>query len=647
VDIERQKAYLGEWPRAHQVLLGRLIREIPPMATKRGGKRKKSLGGASKEKALIEALSASFSREEIQQILTCSLLSLDPSGIERLGARLGPETAATLRRVLSAESETAKATGPQPSIDKIRQEWDSAWEEWDACVAETGDEDGKYVLQEHHWEPPYLDKSALAEDLEPIAARMRVLLPRVYEGNLAPDFSFAHTLKNTVEDVGGVSEWIEDSGEGIAFGPEVTRCLLEWEWRAARRDNLGAFEFADGICRLEQSCEDMALDHSTVSSFVFDLEAEAQKEILEGIVRHRKSGHWARALESVHGGWFKLYQELCGRWDPPRYLETCRKGVSQNWKLALPVIEDLIARKAFQDALVLIEEALRAMLRAREGEHWDPRGELLIRHRSLSLEGEKDPAVISLLSHWLKLAQAVGNEEQVCALKLQLVVLRRWTNGDAILEALRRVPSPRFDHIRERLYQEWRSLIAERSVEPPLEDAAGRESAWVRGLVDAARAGADGSELLRRVILRWLEEIGKTRESLQQGLGGLAVLTLDLDFDLQLKSNSPVLKRLLSGHEVGDRRVAETRRGWLRHLDASALFPELMEIWKRNAARLVPEPEHSVGDYDDCAEWLAVVRDLDASSCERILQEWKPKHRRRRNLWKALERAKVPLGSLG
>lgn len=612
------------------------------MATKRGGKQKKNLGGASKEKTLIEALSASFSREEIQQILACSLLSLDPSGVERLAARVEPETATTLRRVLSTRPETAKATTPQPSIEKIRQEWDSAWEDWDACIAETGDEGGKYVLQEHHWEPPYLDTLAFAEDLEPIAAKMRTLLPHVFERNIAPEFSFADTLKSTVEDMGaGLPEGMEDSGEGIAFAPEVTRCLLEWEWQAARRDNLGAFEFADRICKLEQLCEGMDLDHSTIGGFVFALAPEAQQATLQGIVRHRQSGHWVRALESVHGGWFTLYQELCRRWDPPRHLETCRKGVSQNWKLALPVIKDLNARKAFQDALVLVEEAGRSMLRGGEGERWDPRGELLIRHRSFPYEGEKDPAVLSLLKHWLNLAQAVEDKETACALELQLAILLHGTEGDVILEALRRVPSPGFDCLRERIYEEWRSLIAEQSVPPPLDGPAGRPSTWVHGLVDAARASAGGSALLRRVISRWLEEIGNTRESLRRGLNALSVLTLDLDFDSQLKTRSPALTRLLSQHREGDRRLTATRRTWLKRLGATGLLPDVIQFWERNAIHLVPEPEHSAGNYDDCAEWLAVVRDFDPSSCEKILQEWKLKHRRRKNLWKALERARI------
>lgn len=123
----------------------------------------------------------------------------------------------------------------------------------------------------------------------------------------------------------------------------------------------------------------------------------------------------------------------------------------------------------------------------------------------------------------------------------------------------------------------------------------------------------------------------------------LAVLTMDLDCDSQLAVTFPMLKRLLSEHEGGNPSVTAMRRGWFRRLHGNKLSPEMINFWKRNAARLVPEPEHSAGDYSDCADWLAALHILDSASYKKILKAWKLKHRRRRNLWKALEHAKVPL----
>ena len=99
----------------------------------------------------------------------------------------GRDTSQAARVPRAGSRTTAR---PSPGAAKIRQEWEKAWGEWEACVAESGDEDGRYVVREHHWEEPYLDGSSLAQDLEPIAARMRKILERVMDEGLAPSFSF-------------------------------------------------------------------------------------------------------------------------------------------------------------------------------------------------------------------------------------------------------------------------------------------------------------------------------------------------------------------------------------------------------------------------------------------------------------------------
>jgi hypothetical protein len=167
------------------------------------------------------------------------------------------------------------------------------------------------------------------------------------------------------------------------------------------------------------------------------------------------------------------------------------------------------------------------------------------------------------------------------------------------------------------------------------------EHGWIHGMVDATRAGTKGPAMFRRDLLRWLDETGKTRTSLRRGFKSLVVLTLDLDSGSELKKDSPALQRLLSREPEGNGRVTSLRRTWLKRLRAGELLPEVIQFWKRNAAQLVPDPEHSAGDYRDCAEWLAVLRDIDPLACKKIVEQWKVTHRRRKNLWKTLERAKL------
>jgi len=160
---------------------GQSLTEDFAMATKRSG-RQNMKDSDSRVNDLMETLSAHFSQEEIHKIFGHSLLALDPAGVDRMAAGLEVETAAAVRKALKPTRGSKKSKAPShPTTSKTRQEWDSAWRDWDDCISETADESGKYVLQEHHWEPPYLDNTGFADDLEPIAARIHTLLPHVFE----------------------------------------------------------------------------------------------------------------------------------------------------------------------------------------------------------------------------------------------------------------------------------------------------------------------------------------------------------------------------------------------------------------------------------------------------------------------------------
>lgn len=207
------------------------------MTARARGVRTSQRAHRAEERALLELVSHGLSEEEIQRVLACAILALDERGRERLVARLGEETGGTLGRLLASRGRSHTTAQPSPGSAKILEEWGKAWDEWEACIAESADEDGRYVVREHHWEQPYLDGSSVAQDIEPIAARMRKILERVMDEGLAPEFSFLTAIKDLDAEIGsGLPEWMDpSSGDGCPLGPEVTGCLLEWEWRACRR----------------------------------------------------------------------------------------------------------------------------------------------------------------------------------------------------------------------------------------------------------------------------------------------------------------------------------------------------------------------------------------------------------------------------
>ena len=254
------------------------------------------------ETALLALLDRALSADERRCLFAGALAALDAGGRERLLAGLDGDTAETIRDVL----EEATEGGPEhrhgkptlPSKDRVLEEWRRAWREWDDAVLESSDEEGPFVAQDHHWESPYFDLDALAERLEGIADRMLPLVPRVAADGLALGFDFLAKLLEDVEEIGaGLPEWLGEPDWSWLFGPNVTSCLLRWEWLSSRRatgaePTEGAFALLDRIRRAEAAAERWSLHSSALVDVVLGLPHTAQREILAGTEANAEGPHW-------------------------------------------------------------------------------------------------------------------------------------------------------------------------------------------------------------------------------------------------------------------------------------------------------------------------------------------------------------------
>ena len=115
-----------------------------------------------KEKEILDRLSAGLSEEEIRRVLAGALSAIGSKGLGDLAAKLGPETGEALLRSLQS---SPKGAPQNPGPAKVLQEWKKAWKDWDGIICEACDENGKYVLQEHHWEQPFFDPLSVTGDL--------------------------------------------------------------------------------------------------------------------------------------------------------------------------------------------------------------------------------------------------------------------------------------------------------------------------------------------------------------------------------------------------------------------------------------------------------------------------------------------------
>lgn len=601
----------------------------PPHTRKRG------------EADILEQLRGALSKEEIERVLAGALLVLDKTGRDRLVARLGKATGGTLRSLLKAPG----GGEPRPGKAKILQEWERAWEMWWEHVFESGDEEGRYVNQEYHWEPPYHDTGAVLGDLESPAAKMRPLIARVVEEDLDPDFSFAETIAQTDDEIGsGLPEWltVDDSH---AFGPVATSCLIEWEWRTVTREGIGPFTLLDNIRRLEDSLKRTYLDQAPIVTWALELGTKEQKEVLTGLEEHRGKAHWAKELESPRSGWFQIHKALAERWDPALFAETCHANIAVDWTLALPLLKDLTKRKAFAEARPIIEEAVRALLRLDQGERWNPRQGLLIQHPSLRFVQGQVSSHVELLRFWQRISAGTDDAELAAVLGLQVTVTRHWEDWDKTIKAFHTLEQSRVPiAVRDRLLEDWRLRVVNDSLSLPADGGSeSLASRWLHKLVDFAIEGNDG-EAFAEAVRSWLAELSE-RRTVDDCCSSLSTLTLDVDQSSVLKKTAPRFRQLLVRYANERGRLALSRRQWIKRLKGPLLLPDILEFWKDHAISLVPDPARAHRSrYYHQAEWMAAIRELDRKSYADIIEQWSVVHRRRRNLWNALKEAGLPTG---
>lgn len=109
------------------------------------------------------------------------------------------------------------------------------WEEWDACVAEVADEEGKYLEREADWEPPYFDDTVLLEDLEQLAQQILPLLPTAYEHEFSLQIHFADAIATLPAEIAvALPDWIEPINARLYLEYHLTTCLLQWQWLEAQ-----------------------------------------------------------------------------------------------------------------------------------------------------------------------------------------------------------------------------------------------------------------------------------------------------------------------------------------------------------------------------------------------------------------------------
>jgi len=164
---------------------------------------------------------------------------------------------------------------------------------------------------------------------------------------------------------------------------------------------------------------------------------------------------------------------------------------------------------------------------------------------------------------------------------------------------------------------------------------------WVHWLIEAGIDEAKGPAWFRKRLEEWFAFLNGDSRRFAKGRSQIISLAGDLSFVSSLKKSHPQFAKLASSAEqYGVKRCASSRRAWLKRMGGESIAASLIACARENASHLVPDPGHAHGSrYEEHAQWLQAVKEIDPAACQAIINRWRIPHKRRRNLWDSLTRA--------
>jgi hypothetical protein len=546
-----------------------------------------------------------------------------------------PDMAATVDNVLKDGWSTAdgKTESRLASHQRTLEYWNSLWRQWHEIVAELGDEDGTYAVQDHHWEEPYFAGASFASDLEPIARDMLGLIDDVYESVEDPEL-FIEALEEIEENIASYPEWMGvEYGDPLGLEKYSTLCLLKWLWSGLQQEPHPGIALFEKIIEIEELYKLVYLNRNAWVEFFVKLPAAACREIYT----HFQGERHGIDLSNVYSPWHQINHNYESRFDSTKYLDTCRRYLSHNWQYGGPLVDDAVNRKDYQEAESWLVKTFASILARKKQGKWYPEVSLLIGQHQYSMAKGREE-ISNLLQIWSKVSLKLGNLQRGAAAQLQGVIFRLPVDCQAVIKEYKRLINPKNKKSITPLFEQWKTQMAERSFShymdaPPVSDS------WLHWLIEASLDPKTKKEWFMRKLNSWLRELKKDKRTFKKYWPWLARLTSDLPDSKTLEEKYPVFcKTALPGKASPDDLLANFRCKCLKKMKAGPGLHLAMDVWKEHLHLIVPDPANVYkSDYSHHAAWCKAVYELNQKTYQALLSRWRKTHNRRRNLWRDMK----------
>ena len=578
----------------------------------------------------MEALTKNQLASLLDRLATTGRLAILTSEIVHLDSDL----AATLSQILNQPN--LKTAGPAAkritSLRRLHENWHELWEQWHKIVAEVGDEEGKYAIQDAHWETPYFGDSYLAEDLEKIAVGMLPLIDNVYDSVHRPDL-FTDAIEEIADHIDQYPEWMgAEYGDPCVLGKNVTRCVLMWLLNASKKDSVPGMFLVERLFKLQEAFHTVELDSNEWINWFTRIPDEIALEIYN----HLTDQTYRFDLEDVFSPWHKIYYHLQARFDTEKYLNACRKYLTGNWRYGRPLAEAANKRKENREAESWLEKTFFSYLGIAKKKTWHPEDSLLLSKCGF-ITDEDAKEIDQLLRLWSKTADKTGNHLRRAAAELQAIIVLSSENWNTVIKAYKRLATPHTKDTLRPLFEQWKTEMALRSL-PHHQVAEKNSDTWIHWLIEALLNDCRKQKWFSDQLEHWLHALKEEGNLFKKQWLWLARLTGDWQ---GIEKRFPVFYQfVIPADDPFSSILEKSRRDGLQKMKVGKLCDLLMMVWQMHLARIVPDPSDShKSSYTRHVNWAKALHELNPEACTKLLRRWQKKHNRRRNLWRDLKAA--------
>ena len=549
------------------------------------------------------------------------------------------DMAETIEKIVLREKGPSSDAGflETASEMKITQRWDQLRYKWDDIVLKLGDERGPYANQDEPWHSPYFDGYRLSSDIESVAEQMIEMIDDVF-ALVEDDDLFQDAIDDM--DMGILSfpeEMDVENYDGWELGNLASRCALKWAWLASADDDNPGKSFLERVHAMDRTPKTVSLSYSEICTFFATLPDVAGKQVYETFCQDASKYD----VDNIHTRWHRIFHNFEQKYDTASYLETCRENLSENWRYGSPLVENAFESENFPEANKYLEHTFSSLLNQKK--KWGPEDGLLFAGLRFRYEpGECE--ITRLLDTWAKVADKLGNPERKAAALFQAGAFRSQEEWDVVFDLKESLSSPEADGVVERLFESWKNEMVARSAGNYRRDL-DAENNWVAWLLEARADIEDKGAWFRNMIRGWLASMSKDAQAFEKNARWLSLFTMDAPGSEKLSQKYPVFfHAAIEKAESHKTVLTKSRRKALSELEAGKCLDSAMRVWKERLASMVPSPARNHGSqYREHALWMNALYELALEDYKLVLERWRNKHKRRKNLWRDMEERKLPV----